>query len=199
MNQKLKIVEIFHSIQGEGANFGKPAIFIRLALCNKNCWFCDTDWSKGTDMTIEEILNEISKYHCSMIIWTGGEPTLQLTEEILGYFSLYFNCIETNGTNKVPKGIDYITCSPKVPHEVLNKNFDFVDEFRYPVGNGNTLPPPINFLPKADNYFISPLFMGEEKSRMHIEPQNIDYCIEFVKNNPQWRLSLQMHKILNVR
>lgn len=194
----LKVVEIFYSIQGEGANFGKPAIFIRLSHCNKNCWFCDTDWSKGVVMQVEEILDFIKKFPAKMIIWTGGEPTLQLDDDILRLFSDYYNCIETNGTNKVPSKIDYITCSPKVSPDILRKNFEFVNEFRYPIGSGETIPD-ISELPKADNYFVSPLFLGEEKKRFEIEPANIDYCLEFVKNNPTWRISLQMHKILNVR
>lgn len=197
--KKLKVVEIFHSIQGEGANAGRSAIFVRLSHCNKNCWFCDTDWSIGTEMTVEEVLVEVKKFnHCKMIIWTGGEPTLQLSNEVLEHFDGYYNCIETNGTNKVPSLIDYVTCSPKVGPSLLKKNFDFVNEFRYPLEEGETVPD-ISQLPKADNYFISPLFMGVEKRRMLIEPQNIDYCIQFVKNNPQWRISIQLHKILNVR
>lgn len=194
----LKVVEIFYSIQGEGANFGKPAIFIRLSHCNKNCWFCDTDWSKGVVMQVEEILDFIKKFPAKMIIWTGGEPTLQLNDDVLSLFSDYYNCIETNGTNKVPSKIDYITCSPKVSPDILRKNFEFVNEFRYPIGSGEAIPD-ISELPKADNYFVSPLFLGEEKKRFEIEPANIDYCLEFVKNNPTWRISLQLHKILNVR
>ena len=130
----LRVVEIFYSIQGEGANFGKPAIFIRLSYCNKNCWFCDTDWNTGVEMQVDEILNYIRKFPAKMVIWTGGEPTLQLNDEILSLFTAYYNCIETNGTNKVPSSIDYITCSPKVSPDILRRNFEFVNEFRSSIG-----------------------------------------------------------------
>ncbi len=193
----LNVVEIFYSIQGEGANFGKPAIFVRLSGCNENCWFCDTDWSHGTDMTIAEVLSAVQQYPCKMIIWTGGEPTLQLTDEVLGHFNGYFHCIETNGTNKVPSKIDYIACSPKVTPELLRENFKSVDEFRYPIGVGE-IPPRIEELPPAANYFISPLFVGEEKKRFSRNEENLTYCIDFVKQHPAWRLSVQMHKLLNV-
>jgi 7-carboxy-7-deazaguanine synthase len=200
----LKVVEIFHSIQGEGANAGKAAVFVRLSNCNKNCWFCDTDWSVGADMTVSQIYEEVSRYSSAnnypdnLLIWTGGEPTLQLTDEILEHFSEYFNCIETNGTNPVPSRIQYISCSPKVSVEILRKNFNRVNEFRYPIGEGDLLPD-ISELPLADNYFVSPIFLGEEKKRFQLVEENIKYSIEFVEKNPKWRLSLQLHKFLNIR
>ena len=193
----MKVAEIFYSLQGEGANMGKPAIFIRLAGCNKDCWFCDTNWKNGIEMSIEEILQKIEKYPAKMIIWTGGEPTLQLSNEILHHFTHYYNCIETNGTNPVPSKIDYIACSPKVDVEVLHKNFDFVNEFRFPYYKEieNTLPK-IADLPKANNYFLSPILFGNDifakKNR-----ENVISSIDFIKKNPQWRLSVQTHKLLN--
>lgn len=200
----LKVVEIFHSVQGEGANAGRSAVFVRLANCNKNCWFCDTDWSKGDEMTVQQLRDEVGKlsgtdnYPDNLLIWTGGEPTLQLTDEILAYFDGYYNCIETNGTNPVPERIEYISCSPKVTPQILRKNFTHVNEFRYPIGAGDTLPG-ISELPVADHYFVSPIFLGEQKKRFEKVDQNIAYAIDFVQKNPRWRLSVQLHKFLNVR
>ena len=200
----LKVVEIFHSIQGEGANTGKSAVFVRLSNCNKNCWFCDTDWSVGTKMTVKQILDEVKSlsspedYSHTLLIWTGGEPTLQLSNEVLTHFSDFYNCIETNGSNPVPSLIQYISCSPKVSPNVLKKNFTRVNEFRYPVGVGEKLPD-ISELPVAENYFVSPLFTGEEKKRFELNNANISYAIDYVKQHPQWRLSLQTHKLLNIR
>jgi len=199
----LNVVEIFKSIQGEGANTGRAAVFVRLACCNMSCWYCDTEWKTSSQMTVTEVLNQVNKlsnpvdFHKSLLIWTGGEPTLQLTDEILDYFQEYYNCIETNGTNPVPKKIEYISCSPKVSPEVLRKNFNHVNEFRYPFQVGDNLPE-ISELPRADNYFISPVFLGEEKKRFLKNDDNIVYSINFIKNNPQWRLSLQLHKLLNI-
>ena len=200
----LSVVEIFQSIQGEGANAGKAAVFVRLACCNMSCWYCDTDWNKSEKMTVSKVLEEVKKLSNpdesfkTLLIWTGGEPTLQLTDEILEHFKDYYNCIETNGTNPVPKNINYISCSPKVSPMVLRKNFTHVDEFRYPVEVGDVLPD-ISELPLADNYFLSPIFIGEEKERFQQVNENIEYSINYIKNNPQWRLSLQLHKILNIR
>ncbi len=204
LDAMLKVVEIFHSIQGEGANTGKSAVFVRLANCNKNCWFCDTDWSVGTEMTVKQILDEVKSllkpedYPNNMLIWTGGEPTLQLTDEVLTFFSEYYNCIETNGSNPVPSRIQYISCSPKVSPTVLHRNFTKVNEFRYPLGVNEKLPA-ISDLPTAEHYFVSPLFLGEVKKRFELSDENIVYAIEYVKQHPQWRLSLQTHKLLNIR
>lgn len=200
----LNVVEIFHSIQGEGANVGRSAVFVRLSNCNKDCWYCDTDWSKGDAMSVSQILEEVKKYSTpdnypnNLIIWTGGEPTLQLSDEVLENFSGYYNCIETNGTNTVPSKIEYISCSPKVRPEILRRNFKRVNEFRYPIGEGDILPD-ISELPEADNYFVSPIFLGEEKKRFQQVNENVQYAIEFVSKNPKWRLSMQLHKLLNIR
>jgi len=77
----MKVNDIFYSIQGEGGRSGEASIFIRLSDCNRNCWFCDTDWEKGKEMTLPEILKQIKPYKSRWIVWTGGEPTLQLTNE----------------------------------------------------------------------------------------------------------------------
>jgi len=200
----LNVVEIFKSIQGEGANVGRASVFVRLANCNKSCWYCDTDWSKGSKMSVSKVLEEVNKlsnpvdFPGTLLIWTGGEPTLQLTDEILELFDDYYNCIETNGTRPVPSKIKYISCSPKVSPTVLRMNFTRVNEFRYPIGVGDILPD-ITELPEADNYFISPLFLGAEKERFQKVSDNIEYAIGLIEKNPRWRLSVQLHKLLNVR
>lgn len=199
----MKVKEIFYSIQGEGGRQGEASIFIRLANCNLNCWFCDTDWTKGIEMSLEQIQNEIKDFNCKWIVWTGGEPTLQLNDSILSYFADlgYKQAIETNGTNKVPSLIDYITCSPKneVSLKDLHNNFpEGVNEFRYPISDDVKIPS-IKSLPYADNYFVSPIFTGEVKKRFELNEQNINKCIDFVLKNTDWKLSLQIHKILNIR
>jgi len=200
--KRLKVVEIFHSIQGEGRNTGRSAVFVRLADCNLNCDYCDTDWSKGDMMTPTEILEEVRKYSLAsdypnnLVIWTGGEPTLQLTEEIIDLFSDYYNCIETNGTNEVSTNIDYISCSPKVAPSKLK--LKFANEFRLPIEVGSIVPE-IDELPPAENYYVSPLFSGKVYEKMEANAANIAYCIKFVNEHPKWKLSIQIHKFLNIR
>lgn len=192
--------EIFHSLQGEGANTGRAAVFVRLAGCNLACPYCDTDFAQGKKMSLEEIARSIEHYPTRFLIWTGGEPTLQLTEEATAYFHRlgYYQAIETNGTRPVPKGIDYISCSPK-PEAIgkLKENFpDGVGEFRFPLGSDTPLPPPIDELPTAQHYLVSPIFAGDDA--MEPDPSAITRSVEFVKAFPAWRLSIQMHKLIHI-
>src|SRR5690606_14133885 len=134
-------------------------IFIRLAKCNLACSFCDTDFERGVKMSLEEVLKEISQYGCKWIIWTGGEPALQLTEAIITFFKEagFKQAIETNGTRKLPTGIDYITCSPKQNFEKVKELIPRVDELRFPIQKGDPLPN-IDILPKTTRYLLSPIF-----------------------------------------
>lgn len=194
------INEIFYSLQGEGINAGRAAIFIRLSKCNLRCSFCDTDFDDGTEMSIEEIYQAIEAYPSSFIIWTGGEPTIQLTEEVLAYFRVrgYEQAIETNGTRRPPRGLDYITCSPKI--EAMNKLHESfpngVSEFRFPIGAEGDLPPRIEELPLAKAYLVSPIFVGDKHGEL--DRVALERCINFVKENPRWRLSMQLHKLINI-
>lgn len=191
---KLNVKEIFYSLQGEGGRVGEASVFIRLTKCNLDCSFCDTDFENGEDMSVDDILDKIKAYSAKWIIWTGGEPTLQLTDNVLTCFKNagYKQAIETNGTKKVPSLIDYITCSPKSNYRKVKEINPIVDEIRLPVADGEALPL-IETLPVANKYFVSPVFDGNKPN-----PQNINYCVELVKNNPVWTLSLQIHKLINI-
>ena len=190
----LNVKEIFYSLQGEGGRAGEPSIFVRLTKCNLACSFCDTDFANGSDMTLDEILYELHKYPCKWIIWTGGEPTLQLTDEVLSFFKSegYLQAIETNGTRPVSKLIDYISCSPKVQIYKVRDVIPFAHEIRIPLQKGDVLPD-ISIMPKANKFFVSPIFDGDT---MNID--NINYCIDQIKENPSWTLSLQIHKLINI-
>jgi len=191
--QKLNINEIFYSLQGEGIRAGTPNIFIRLSGCNLECKFCDTEFISGKEFNVEEILDYISKFNCKDIIWTGGEPTLQLNESTIQYFkdAGYFQAIETNGSNPIPKGIDFISCSPKVAEHVLRKKVKWVNELRYVRNSFQSIPQPQ--IP-ADYYFLSPEFDGDKMNY-----QSLNNCIKLIKENPSWRLSIQQHKIWKVQ
>lgn len=191
---KLIVNEIFYSLQGEGGRSGEPSIFIRLTKCNLVCDFCDTDFANGDEMSLDEILAVLQQYPCKWIIWTGGEPTIQLTGECLAFFKEhgYKQAIETNGTRNVPSLIDYITCSPKQRYETIKNRIPQVNEIRIPIRKGDIVPD-ISIFPKADKYFLSPIFDGND-----INQQNVDYCVEQIKLHPDWTLSLQIHKLIHI-
>ncbi len=191
---KLNVKEIFYSLQGEGGRAGEASIFIRLTKCNLDCSFCDTDFAEGEDMSLDEILDTIRQYPSKWIIWTGGEPTLQLKDEHLHFFKDkgYKQAIETNGTKPVSDLIDYITCSPKRNYERIKQYLPKVNEIRLPIGIEDKLPD-IETLPLADKYFLSPIFDGDK-----LNQANVKYCVELIKDNPQWILSLQIHKLIHI-
>ena len=191
---KLTVNEIFYSLQGEGGRSGEASIFIRLTKCNLACSFCDTDFADGDDMSLEEILNAIKVYPCKWIIWTGGEPTIQLKDEHLVFFRDhgYKQAIETNGTRPVPSLIDYITCSPKQKYESIRSRIPKVNEIRMPIAVGDEIPD-ISVFPLADNYFLSPIFDADK-----INIDNVNHCVELIKQHPEWRLSLQVHKLIHI-
>jgi 7-carboxy-7-deazaguanine synthase len=195
----LKVSEIFYSLQGEGARAGTPTIFIRLQGCKaKNACYalgikCDTEFESGKEMQLEEITDWINANGkgCKEITWTGGEPLDQLTEEILQHFKGYFHAVETSGLHPIPKGFDFVCVSPKVAEHVIKKNIpEGVTELRYVRHSGQSIPEPSI---KAKYYWVSPHSDG-----FTINTENLKHCIELCKQNPQWKLSIQQHKLWNI-
>jgi organic radical activating enzyme len=191
----LNVKEIFYSLQGEGGRQGEASIFIRLTKCNLKCDFCDTDFLQGKDMSVNEIRDFISQFPCRWIVWTGGEPTLQLTDDVLLFFKKegFLQAIESNGHKKLSGLLDYTAVSPKGNPDYAKKINPRVNEIRLPVQKGDIFPD-INTLPEADFYFLSPVFSENIVSTK----SNIACCVEQIKQHPEWRLSLQIHKLIGI-
>ncbi|MBH51477.1 MAG: 7-carboxy-7-deazaguanine synthase [Candidatus Marinimicrobia bacterium] len=203
------VKEIFLTKQGEGYHTGRDSIFIRFSGCNlwsglekhryrAICNWCDTDFV-GTDginggqYTKKEIVNIMQKLwpenysENPFIVCTGGEPLLQLDQNLVDemHESGFEIAIETNGTYLPPENIDWICVSPKKNTELLLK---FGDELKF------VYPQP-NFDPKTfekydfDHYYIQPMDGNNYNKNEKISK-------EFINDNPNWKLSLQTHKIL---
>ncbi|MFN8577838.1 MAG: 7-carboxy-7-deazaguanine synthase QueE [Candidatus Sericytochromatia bacterium] len=188
--KKYKLVEIFYSLQGEGLRVGTPNIFIRFSHCNLSCDFCDTPYNDvNLELNKSELLENIRQYNCKNIILTGGEPMLQIDDELIDIFkeNNYYLAIESNGIKDVHEGIDYICISPK------SKKFNQIvgDELKYVLKVGDNIPEKIG---DFKNYLISPQMNYNTPNF-----ENLNYCIELVKDNPEWRLSIQSHKFMNIR
>lgn len=188
----MKINEIFYSLQGEGCHTGTPAVFIRFAGCNLKCSFCDTDFTSFTELSEDDIIKEISKYPTRHIVITGGEPTLQITSSFVNklHEAGKFVQIETNGTNILPDGcnIDWVTCSPKYKAVRIQH----IDELKV-VYEGQDMSQYDSL--KASEYRLQPCDTQDADKNREILNQTIDFLLK----NPKWKLSLQTHKILNVR
>ena len=194
----MRVNEIFYSIQGEGYHTGTAAVFVRFSGCNLNCSFCDTAHQSGTDYTEEEIVEEVSKYPARLVVVTGGEPTLQLTVSLVSKLHEVGKtvAIETNGTREVPANVDWITLSPKGAFVGEKGSLAVRKANEVKMVFDNLLFKAEEVLHvEADHYFVQPCDTGDPVRNKMI----INECVEFIKNNPQWRLSLQTQKILNVR
>lgn len=191
----MKVNEIFYSIQGEGCFAGTPAIFLRLSGCNLKCSFCDTKHKEGQEMTLAEVINELSKYPAEHVVITGGEPSLQLDIDFIDYLHErgFFVQVETNGVKRLPMNVDWVTCSPKYKPIC----YKVVDEIKL-VYEGKATESKIEKLYNnvtAKCYYLQPCDTQDAERNAEI----LNNCIEYIKNNPQWKLSLQTHKIINVR
>lgn len=192
----MRINEIFYSIQGEGANAGKPAIFVRLSGCNLKCPFCDTEHEPHVVMTVDEVIDAIKEYPSDLVVLTGGEPTLQGIEPLIQKIHQIGKsvAIETNGTQPVPRGVDWITVSPKSSFvgERGKPVIDFAMEVKV-VFDGEHEPDDCGIA--SPHYYLQPCDTGDAEKNHDI----ISKLIEYVKGHPKWKISLQTQKMLNVR
>jgi 7-carboxy-7-deazaguanine synthase len=210
------VKEIFYTLQGEGANAGRPAVFCRFAGCNlwtgreedrddAVCTFCDTDFV-GTDgpdggrfATADALAAAVAARWPALdiaararpfVVCTGGEPLLQLDTPLVDALHArgFEIAIETNGTRAAPAGIDWVCVSPKAEAPlVLTRG----DELKLVFPQERGAPERFAGLEFA-HFFLQPMD-GPEVARN--TQRAVAYCLE----HPQWRLSLQTHKVLGIR
>ena len=212
MNMKMtySIKELFFSLQGEGAQAGRAAVFCRFAGCNlwsgrdtdrdkSVCKFCDTDFV-GADAGTFTDPNDLAAAAMSfwpqgvggrpLVICTGGEPLLQLDEALCTAFHAvgFEVAVETNGTRPRPSGIDWLCVSPKAdaPLQLVEG-----DELKLVFPQPGV--DPLRFAGLAFKHFFLQPMDGNDVTA------NTDAAKEYCLKHPQWRLGLQMHKILGLR
>lgn len=208
------INEAFYSLQGEGARAGSANLFLRFSGCNLECdlqegdrspggFACDTEFKSGRAMTVPEIHDHLLEllpesarpssipWCGAWVILTGGEPLLQVDEELVETLRGcgFHLALETNGTRSIPEGIEWVTVSPKIAEHALKANR--ANELKYVRAYGQGIPKPKL---KAEFKYISPAWGSDG-----LERRTLDWCIRLVKENPEWRLSLQQHKSWRVR
>jgi 7-carboxy-7-deazaguanine synthase len=208
------VKEIFYTLQGEGANTGRPAVFCRFAGCNlwsgreedramAVCQFCDTDFV-GTDGpgggrfdTARGLAAAVAAAWPvppaprtrPLVVCTGGEPLLQMDEELVGalHQAGFEVAVETNGTRPAPPGIDWICVSPKAGSDlVLRRGHEL--KLVYPQAGAE--PERFEGL-EFQHFFLQPMD-GPERER------NTGLAVRYCLEHPRWRLSLQTHKFLGL-
>lgn len=192
------IVEIFHSVQGEGYHTGIPHVFVRFGNCNLRCEWCDTNFLEYEMRDLEDIVSEVSSYNCDRVIFTGGEPALQDLGSIgmeLKRLGLHIS-IETNGTIPVDPIVDWICVSPKdqlYPDAVIRQRSG--NELKV-VYCGQDLSMYDELRTGFEHHFLQPCYMEAES----VESNGSSFRMveSLVKRTPGWRLSLQTHKWMGV-
>ena len=192
----MRVNEIFYTLQGEGRNTGRAAVFVRLSGCNLQCPFCDTHHQAYTEMSEESIAAAVGAYPARLVVITGGEPALQLTATLVARLHALGKsvAIETNGTRPLPEGIDWVTVSPKAAYtgaaglpvlprcDELKVVFDGVQD------------PEAQKCVEADYYYLQPCDTGDTERNEEIVKQ----CVDYIKHHPEWTLSLQTHKLISI-
>jgi 7-carboxy-7-deazaguanine synthase (Cx14CxxC type) len=207
------VKEIFYTLQGEGAQTGRPSVFCRFAGCNlwsgreedratAVCRFCDTEFV-GTDgtnggrfATADELANAVQTQWPSgppdrrFVVCTGGEPLLQLDTPLVDALHRHgFEiAIETNGTQPAPPGIDWICVSPKADAELVLRSGDEL-KLVFPQPGVD----PAAFEALAFRHFALQPMDGPDLGR------NTELAVRYCLAHPRWRLSLQTHKLLGIR
>ncbi len=208
------VKEIFYTLQGEGAQAGRPAVFCRFSGCNlwsgrevdrdtAVCRFCDTDFV-GTDGVGGGRFADAAALAAAVaaqwpagaggrpyVVCTGGEPLLQLDAPLIEalHAAGFEIAIETNGTKPVPEGIDWVCVSPKAGARLVVERGN---ELKLVFPQVEAEAKPENFLNlRFDNFFLQPM---DGPDRVETLKATIAYCLA----NPSWRLSLQTHKIMGI-
>lgn len=204
--RKYKVKEIFGpTIQGEGSHVGASVHFLRLSNCNKwsgkpehkpksICHYCDTDFVGGDLMTKEEIKDRFLELHADTVVISGGEPTLQIDEDLLrcltGYFDLH---LETNGSRalgELLRFFTHITCSPKQPYsETRLERCDDLKILCPYIHPQITLKDFKDF--ERKNTYLQPVMNENYK-------ENLRETIDKVMGTKNVKLSLQVHKIIGI-
>jgi len=213
-----KVKEAFYTLQGEGARAGRASVFIRFSKCNlwngkesgraaALCQFCDTDIT-GTDgenggtYSQQELLELAQRLWPNTIegmpyvVFTGGEPALQLTESLVADFQQAgFECaVESNGTLPLPKNLDWVCISPKGKSQVIIQQ---CNELKVVFPQVDLTPEAVKHI-QADYYYLSPMAdYGIENSGMIIR-ENMQAATQYCLEHPKWRMSLQTHKLLGI-
>ncbi len=192
------IIEDFYTIQGEGAHTGRAAYFIRTAGCDVNCWWCDVkeswDEDKHPMVTTGELVKRAVVSGAEFVVITGGEPLLHNLEPLtvrLKQKGLQVH-IETSGSSPLSGHLDWVTLSPKRFKKPLEENFPYVDELKIIVLKNKDLEwaeENAEKCPPGTRLLLQPEWET---------PSSIKLIVDYVKKNPEWGISLQTHKFINV-
>lgn len=195
----LPVMECFYTIQGEGFHHGKAAYFIRLGGCDVGCVWCDVKESWDADahphLAVDEIVARALTFPCRLAVITGGEPTLydlSALTKALHEHGFQTN-IETSGAHELTGDFDWVCLSPKKFKPPAGSVLKEANELKIVVYNKSDFKWAETYAGKMNGHCM--LFLQPEWSRV---AQMTPLIVEYIKNNPRWQLSLQIHKYIDV-
>lgn len=200
----LPLVKTFYSLQGEGANTGMPAFFIRLAGCDVGCHWCDVkeswDENKYPLVSVGSIIAEAKKYKAVSSVITGGEPLMHDLNSLTAGLkkSNIATCLETSGAFRLTGVWDWICLSPKKNIPPLSGIFSKADELKIIIYNSDDF----GYAEECASEFFSA--SGKTGKKAFLQPEwgrreaVIPRIINYIKKNPRWKLSLQTHKYIGI-
>lgn len=199
VKSKLPVMEAFYTLQGEGAHQGRAAYFIRLGGCDVGCVWCDVkeswDASKHPVIAVEEIVAKASAYPGRLAVITGGEPllhNLDLLTEALHKQGFETN-METSGSSPISGHWDWICFSPKKFKAPLTEVIEKANELKVVIFNKHDFKWAETYAAQVPSDCL--LYLQPEWDKAS---EMTPLILEYIKENPQWRLSLQVHKYLNI-
>ena len=196
---QLPLMESFYTLQGEGFHQGKAAYFIRLAGCDVGCVWCDVkeSWDKNLhqEISIEEIINRAKKETARIAVITGGEPAMYNLDELTDWLHKenFSTHIETSGAYPLTGKWDWICVSPKKFKAPLEENLANANELKVIVFNKSDFEWAEKNASLTSSY--CKLYLQPEWSKSSLMTPVI---VDYIKQNPRWELSLQIHKYINV-
>lgn len=198
-NEALPVMETFYTVQGEGVYTGAPAYFIRLAGCDVGCVWCDVkdSWDASIHPVIEtqKLVDQVSESGAVICVVTGGEPAMHnLTEltRLLREKNIRTH-IETSGAHELTGTWDWVTFSPKKFKAPLDSIYQYADELKIIVFNASDIEWATGHAKKVKEsckLYLQPEWEKREKMQSII--------LDFIRQNPSWRISIQTHKYLGV-
>ena len=199
MTDSLPLMEASYTIQGEGFHQGKAAVFIRLAGCDIGCHWCDIKESWTTSdyppRSVVEIVEQVKNYETEIAVITGGEPLMYNLDELTDLLIAagFKTHLETSGAHPLTGKWDWICLSPKKFKQSLTSVYNIADELKVIIYNKSDLQWAESLkgkIKKACKLYLQP----EWKRSSTITPLIVDY----VKKHPEWEISLQIHKYMNI-
>ena len=206
MIKELHINDLFWTVQGEGRYAGRRALFVRMPFCNLACEWCDTTFNTFKKVTEREFLDFASAESARFAVVTGGEPTLHKhTSRIVDLLhSLgFYVAAESNGTNAPNADFDFLTVSPKrqsldkfkEPYFVDQTAFETASEFKYVVDRFFDFSILERHKNPNNNFTYPRLSLSPEFGEFK---ENMNKILSYIKDNPEWLISLQTHKWMGV-